>query len=54
MSTKDVMQTLPSIEEVAMYMALDGTFGTIRAFGVRGFLEEASDVIDGVCFVGCA
>jgi hypothetical protein len=42
------MQTLPSIEEVAIYIAFAGVFGTVC--GVRGFrgeFVEASDTTDG-------
>ena len=45
------MHTLPSVEDVPMYIALDGVFGTTGGFGfaVRGeFVLEASDVTDGV------
>jgi hypothetical protein len=34
-------------------MALDGTLGIGCDFGVRGPLVDASDVTDGVLFVGC-
>ena len=35
-------------------MALEGMLGMAGAFGVRGLLVDASDVIDGVLFAGCA
>jgi hypothetical protein len=44
------MQTLPSIEEVAIYIAFEGIFGTARgARGFRGELFGASDITEGVC-----
>lgn len=45
------MHTFPSIDEVPMYIAFEGVFGTICcAFGVRGAGLEASEAVDGVRF----
>jgi hypothetical protein len=41
------MQTLPSIDEVAMYMALEGMFGRVGAFGARRLFVDIFDVVDG-------
>jgi hypothetical protein len=48
------MHTLPSIEDVAIYIALEGVFGTTWACGVRGLFVAASDVTDGTLFGACA
>ena len=48
------MQTFPSIEDVAMYMAFDGVFGTTCVRGVRGVEVEASEVTEGVFLGVCA
>jgi hypothetical protein len=48
------MQTLPSMEEVAMYMAFEGVFGTTCTRGFRGELVDASEVTEGVPLGVCA
>lgn len=48
------MQTLPSIEEVAMYIAFEGIFGTVWVVrGFRGVLVDASETTEGD-FLGVA
>jgi hypothetical protein len=54
MSTSDATHTFPSIEDVAMYMALDGVFGRICCRGVLCAADvEDPDAIDAESFWAC-